>query len=313
MAVPPRRFGVVRSAAGESADDILSTPIRDRVLTQQDRRLQKMSRLTHLPLFVFAFSFVVMYLAARFGFFLRSRRIDLDENSYHDLDLVVAGTLTLLSLIIGFSFSMAVSRYDQRKNLEEAEANAIGTEYVRAGLLPAADAANVRALLREYLDQRVLFYLDRTPDEIQESDAKTIQLQNSLWLSVQAPALAQPNQLTALAAAGMNDVLNSQGYTQAAWWNRIPPGAWVLMVAVGICANLLIGFDSRRLERQFSRLLILPFVLCVAFFAIADIDSPRRGIIRVVPQNLISLAQSLQMQAQNQTPSSPPLTAPQKH
>ena len=50
---------------------------------------------------------------------------------------------------------MAISRYDLRKNYEEAEANAIGTEYVRAGLLPAADAAVVRALLRKYLDLRV--------------------------------------------------------------------------------------------------------------------------------------------------------------
>jgi hypothetical protein len=57
----------------------------------------------------------------------------------------------LLGLIIGFSFSMATSRYDQRKNYEEAEANAIGTEYVRADLLPAADAATVRTLLRKYL------------------------------------------------------------------------------------------------------------------------------------------------------------------
>ena len=56
--------------------------------------------------------------------------------------MVETATLTLLGLIIGFSFSMAITRYDLRKNYEEAEANAIGTEYVRAGLLPAADAAD---------------------------------------------------------------------------------------------------------------------------------------------------------------------------
>ena len=64
-----------------------------------------------------------------------------------DFGVVQAATLTLLGLIIGFSFSMAIGRYDQRKNYEEAEANAIGTEYVRAGLLPAADATKVRAQL----------------------------------------------------------------------------------------------------------------------------------------------------------------------
>ena len=57
-----------------------------------------------------------------------------------------------MGLLIGFTFSMAVSRYDQRKNHEEAEANAIGTEYVRADLLPIADAARARDLLRNYLD-----------------------------------------------------------------------------------------------------------------------------------------------------------------
>ena len=56
---------------------------------------------------------------------------------------------------------MAIERYDQRKNYEEAEANAIGTEYVRADLLPAGETAKVQALLRDYLDQRILFYKAR--------------------------------------------------------------------------------------------------------------------------------------------------------
>ena len=66
------------------------------------------------------------------------------------------------------------------------------------------------------------------------------------------------------------------------------------MVAVAICANLLIGYDSRLAVQRIMRLVILPFILCIAFFAIADIDSPRRGVIRVNPQNLMRLAQSLQ-------------------
>ena len=74
-------------------------------------------------------------------------------------EAILAGVVTLLALIIGFTFSMAVSRYDQRKNYEEAEANAIGTEYVRADLLPVDDAAKVRELLRTYVNQRILFYL----------------------------------------------------------------------------------------------------------------------------------------------------------
>jgi hypothetical protein len=84
-----------------------------------------------------------------------------DERAEHDIGVVLAATLTLLGLIIGFSFSMAISRYDQRKNYEEAEANSIGTEFVRADLLPPDDAGRVRLLLKQYLDQRVLFYTTR--------------------------------------------------------------------------------------------------------------------------------------------------------
>lgn len=110
---------------------------------------------------------------------------------------------------------MAVSRYDQRKNYEEEEANAIGTEYVRADLPPAADAANVRQLLTKYLDQRLLLYTSRDPSQQASIDNETARLQAEMWSIVQDGAKAQPT-------------------------------------------------------------------------------SPRRGVIRVVPQNLISLSQSLQ-------------------
>jgi hypothetical protein len=247
------------------------------------------------PFLVFLISFVVLWLSARIGVALRKRE-PLDDDMRHDLDLVVAATLTLLGLIIGFSFSMATDRYDQRKNLEEAEANAIGTEYVRADLLPAADAARVRALLIDYLDQRILFYETRDENKLRGINDSTAQLQTDLWTAVRAPAVGpQPSPVIALAVAGMNDVLNSQGYTQAAWWNRIPTAAWVLMLVIALCANVMFGYGARRAKAGAIHVLVLPLVLSIALFLVADIDSPRRGVIRVNPQNLLSLAQSLRV------------------
>jgi hypothetical protein len=188
---------------------------------------------------------------------------------------------------------MAINRYDLRKNFEEAEANAIGTEYVRADLLAPADAANVRVLLKEYLEQRISFYETRNETELQTINSHTTQLQSQLWTTVQLSASAKPTPVIALVVSGMNDVLNSQGYTQAAWWNRIPMGAWLLMAAVAVCSNLLVGYGLRRTKEGHGLLLVLPLVLCIAFFLVADIDSPRRGIIIVHPENLLSLAQSL--------------------
>ncbi len=252
-----------------------------------------MAKLMNFPLVVFVLSLIVLYISAQIGVFFGARRPVVDVDLREDFGVVLAATLTLLGLIIGFSFSMAISRYDQRKNYEEEEANAIGTEYVRADLLPAADAAKVKALLTVYLDRRIAFYRTREQGRLRQVNADTAQLQAQMWSAVKDPAMAQPTPLAALAVSGMNDVLNSQGYTQAAWWNRIPIAAWGLMVAIAICANLMIGYGARRAKAEAVLLFVLPLLVSVSFLLIADIDSPRGGIIRVRPQNLVSLSQSL--------------------
>jgi hypothetical protein len=245
------------------------------------------------PFLIFVLFFFVLWLSARIGASFLGRHRKMEEDIREDFGVILAATLTLLGLIIGFSFSMAINRYDQRKTYEEAEANAIGTEYVRGGLLPAKDAAKVRALLTNYLDQRILFYKARDEQKIQQINARTAQLQTELWSAVQAPAAAQPTPMVALAVSGMNDVLNSQGYTQSAWWNRIPIAAWSLMAAIAICSNILVGYGTRNVKAEGILLLVLPLLVSIAFFLIADIDSPRGGVIRVHPQNLESLIESL--------------------
>ncbi|MFM0339448.1 bestrophin-like domain [Paraburkholderia fungorum] len=252
-----------------------------------------MQNIFDYPAFLFILSFVVMWLAARIGASVLRRFRSIEEDARDDFGVIEAATLTLLALIIGFTFSMAVARYDQRKNYEEEEANAIGTEYVRADLLPAADAATVRGLLKTYLDERVLFYTTRDDDELARVNAETERLQAAMWSSIKNVAAAQPTPVTALAVSGMNDVLNTQGYTQAAWWNRIPAAAWALMVVIAVCANLLVGYGARGLKAGAGLLLIVPLVVSLAFGLIADIDSPRGGEIRVKPQNLHALVDSI--------------------
>jgi hypothetical protein len=253
-----------------------------------------MTHIVDFPLLVFALSLVALWLSAQIGAFAREKLRLVEEAEQPDSEIVLAATLTLLGLIIGFGFSMVVSRYDQRKNYEAEEANAIGTEYVRADLLPAAEAVRVREALKNYLEQRVLFYESHDAHQLGRVALKTSQLQTDLWSIVQTTAAKQPTATVALAVSGMNEVLNSQGYTQAAWWNRLPIAAWFLVAAIAIFCNLLVGYTSHQGTK--GLLLVLPLAISVSFFLIADIDSPRHGLIRVVPQNLISLSQSLRDQ-----------------
>ncbi|MGY8661580.1 hypothetical protein Q3C01_04330 [Bradyrhizobium sp. UFLA05-109] len=109
--------------------------------------------------------------------------------------------------------------------------------------------------------------------------------------SAVSAAAKQPTPIVALAVSGINDVLNSQGDTLAAWRNRIPIGAWALMGVMAICCNILVGYGERRKGGMI--VFIRPVVASIAFYLIADLDSPRGGTIRVQPQNLFALEQSL--------------------
>jgi hypothetical protein len=248
----------------------------------------------NFPFVVALLSFVVMWGSAKIAARSSATMRKLDDAARADFGFIIGATLTLLGLIIGFSFSMAVGRYDQRKNYEEEEANAIGTEYLRVELLPSADAEKIHALLRQYLDLRIAFYDVRYGERLRQIDADTARLQSELWSAVKAPALAQTTPVTALVISGMNDVLNRQGYTQAAWWNRIPVAAWGLMGGIAIFCNVLVGFATRSDKGKTPLLLVLPLVVAISFLLLADLDSPRGGIIRMHPQNLLSLAQSMQ-------------------
>ena len=232
-------------------------------------------------------------VAAYLGDRLRRRVQAVWKEERPEYDILRTAALTLLGLLIGFSFAMAVSRYDQRKNLEEAEANAIGTEYLRADLLPLQDAAHVRDLLRKYVNLRISNYETKDERLLREIDAATTKLQVDMWSAVVNASKTEPTPPVTLALWGMNDVINSQGYTQAAWWNRIPLTAWTLMGMIAIACNLLLAYGE---HRTIWFLLVLPVIVSISFFLIADIDSPRTGLIRNLPQNLVAQQQSMKPQ-----------------
>lgn len=246
------------------------------------------------PTVLFGVLVVSLWLAAQVGAgAVHWLAGNMDTGTREDLNLVLGATLTLLGLLIGFSFSMATARYDQRMSLEEAEANAIGTAYVRVDLLGTDDGARLKELLRSYTRLRVQEYTTRDPGSLAAIEARAAAAQGTLWSVARDSALRSPTPLAALSVASINDVLNAQGNAQAAWWNRIPLAAWALLVAVSAIACGLVGYASHAGGRLRPMLLLLPVVVSTALFLIADIDSPRGGVIRVAPRNLEALLSSL--------------------
>ena len=243
------------------------------------------------PLLVLVMSFGVLVFAAWVGDFLRKRAKRAEDINRDDAGVVLGGTLTLLGLIIGFSFAMATNRYDLRKESEKAETNAISVLYMRADLLPPTDAARAHDLLKKYLDQRIAFYSTRNSGQLAQLQDDTAKTQNELWSAIQADVGPLPPQLEGLFVSATNDVVVSRLSTEAVWANRIPTGAWVLIVVTSVGCNFLIGFRARRTD--WLVYLIMPVAVSISLFLISDLDSPRGGAIRLRPNNLVSLSQSL--------------------
>jgi FtsH-binding integral membrane protein len=246
------------------------------------------------PAILFVVLFALLIVAVAFGVFGLRRLAPLRDDERDDFNAVQGATLTLLALLIGFSISMAVNRYDQRKNLEEAEANAIGTEYARADLAEPHIRDSIRLALVQYTRLRLTEFQTRIPDERKRLDGEISALQSKLWEQAAQVAKTQPTPIGALVVAGMNDVLNSQDYSEAARINHIPLGAWVLMILIAVFGCAVQGYGAKGKRRTALLMTILPVTISLSLALIADIDSPRGGIIHVQPQNLTRLLQSLE-------------------
>jgi hypothetical protein len=161
-------------------------------------------------------------------------------------------------------------------------------------LLQGKDADYARGLLKTYLQERIAFYVAHGAAKLERIAADTARLQDQMSTAVATSASAQPSPLNALAVAGMNNVIDSEGYTHAAWLYRVPEAAWVFMQAMAVVCTLLFGYRFRGTGR--ATLLILPIITVLSFFVISDIDNPRRGVIQVVPQNLILTEHAVNLQ-----------------
>jgi hypothetical protein len=245
------------------------------------------------PAILFVVLLVLFIGAVAFGAYVLRRIATIPDDAREDFNVIQGATLTLLALLVGFSVSMAVGRYDQRKNLEEGEANAIGTEYVRADLADAAIGSRMKAALVRYTELRLADFRTRDQQELEHIRRDTAALQSELWQLATQVAQEKPTPIGALVVAGMNDVLNSQDYSEAARINHIPLGAWFLMILIALLACVVQGYGTKGKLRRGLLITILPVTVALSLALIADIDSPRRGIIRVQPQDLARLLQSL--------------------
>jgi hypothetical protein len=213
-----------------------------------------------------------------------------------DVSTLEAAILGLLALMIGFTFAMALTRFDARRDAVMNEANSIGTTALRARLLPAPHNVEINKLLQEYVRIR-LDITQRVPltAEFNAAIARWNEIQEALWQQAKIVA-AKDNGIvpTGLFIQTLNEMIDNQGKRLDAFRNRVPNIVLLALYGTAIVASAFAGY-ANGLEARRVRLPIYLTVLLVAavILLIQDLDRPSTGFVKTVQQPMIDVANSI--------------------
>ena len=248
-----------------------------------------------LPIWgVFLATVAVVLLAVEGGFRLgQYRRRRSEQEDRPPVGEMVAATLALLAFMLAFTFGLAASRFDVRRGLVIDEANAIGTTYLRAGLLPEPHRSDVRSLLREYVDVRLEAV---QPGKLSQSIGRSEELHARLWAHAAAVGEKNPGSIVVgLFIASLNDVIDLHAKRLALGVrNRIPGTIWAALYFVAIIGTSVMGYHAG-LAGSGRSLALLALVLAFSAVVtlIADLDRPQEGLLQVSQQTMIELQKTL--------------------
>lgn len=243
----------------------------------------------------------VGFLAIQIGAYLAQRRLAAPKPGADTsaLNTAIAAILGVIALVLSFSFSFALARYEQRRELVVQEANDIGTMYLRTSVLAAPAAKALRSELRDYIQARIDYYGKDANDEAAQNrdEATTLRLQDGMWRTVSGAVRADPRSLGAsLLMQTTNDVIDVAAEQYAAFNYRLngPAVYLILLVAVLGAVTIGIGFgltDTRHWVVSIIFALLMTFLVDV----ILDLDSPRSG-------RILANLTPLYMEQQNMAP-----------
>lgn len=218
-----------------------------------------------------------------------------DDSRAKQIELVQGSVLGLMSLLLGFTFAMAVQRFDDRKAVVVSEANAIGTAYLRASFLPDASKFESEDLYRRYTDLRLRFMTDGlTAEGLAAHQAEAAKLQRRLWTLVSQAGRETPNTMISSYAAALNEVIDLDALRMASFRNHVPGAVWLLLLALTSAGCWLTGYRAGAAGRRTRLSLIaLPILITVVITLISDLDHPRQGLIGLDERSLQELRASL--------------------
>jgi hypothetical protein len=232
------------------------------------------------PWHFFSILLLGLLFCVNLGFHFRHR----DEQNHSQIESARDGLNVLLSLLLGFMLPMAHPHYDQRKELIVDEANAISTVHLRAEMLPEPFRGKILGELREYLNSRTDFGKETDESTLRASLARSKQLLNEMQQQAIALVEQGSNSVTPIFVQALNQLSDLTEKRLAAEENRIPTAIWLMVVLIAVLAGLITGYSIR--HRRLVEMMVLPLTVAIVMALVAELDSPRSGVIQVSQQSM---------------------------
>lgn len=240
-------------------------------------------------------SVVFVELGRRLG---RWHAVKQPETARAGLGAIDGAIFALLGLLLAFTFSGAAIRFDTRRQLIVEETNAIGTAYLRLGLLPPAVRTNLQGLFRQYVDARLEVYRNVVDIQATQSRLEKVgELQQEIWRNaLEASANEQVSSARILLLPALNQMFDIATARTLAGQMHPPKVIFVLLAILIMMSSLLAGFGmAESARRSWLHIGSLALILSITFYVILDLEHPRLGLIQVDPFDhaLVDLRQSM--------------------
>jgi hypothetical protein len=253
--------------------------------------------LDSVPLWgVFLGTMIFVALSVEVGFQLgRFRRRHSLAEKDAPVGAIVGATLGLLAFMLAFTFGLAASRFDTRRMVVMEEANAIGTTYLRAGLLTKPHSQQIRQLLRDYVKIRLIASQTRSLEDVDQIVSKSTDLHDALWLQAMEVSEKDPHSiLVGLFIQSLNEMIDLHAKrVLVALHNRVPEILWWTLYFITALSIGALGYQEGLVgsRRSFA---VLALVVCfsLVILLIADLDRPHEGAVRVGQQSMVDLQRS---------------------
>lgn len=246
---------------------------------------------------------VAIFGTTELGFRI-GRRFRKDSDVHAPIGAVQGGSLGLLGLLLGFAFSGASTRFIERQDILVAEANAIGTAYLRADLLPEPSRGALKDELRSYLDARISLFDEIEADAVEAIDARLEAHNLAIWKFAAEAVRARP-EIANSVLPPINDVIDLLATRNAAAMRHLPLEVLLLLIGSAAISMGVIGYGAGAAGKRHASIVgALGILIVVALWVTIDLDYPRAGFIRMNKQALVDLSKSLAQSEKKLSPAS---------